>query len=351
MRPTVLVIEDDPLAARLLERQLEPEGYDVAIAHHGLEGLKLARTTPPSLVLLDLMLPGLDGFEVLSRLRSEPGTAGIPVIIVTAKSQATDRQTATRVGANAFLSKPFQRSELLDLVHSLVQAQEEQPAGPGAGVILIGAHGVEPGPVTVFLGLALQDRGERVTVVDFRPFSAEHCLLLDVTPRPAPASLRDPAARDQLPALTVRHPSGLHLLNNLEGTGEAGQFTPTDTAAVLDRLISSGAFVLADLPLYPPEVLQRAAERCDLLLLVARGDPATLAAARSALTLAERAGADPERISLVIVGPRADQSAAELGPAILGTVPIGAARDDPAFDVLAERLQQLRSSLPRGEGR
>lgn len=87
MQSTILVIEDDPMASRLVELMLAHEGYQVVIAPNGLQGLEMAQTDPPDLVLLDLMLPGLDGLDVLSQLQAEPLTADIPVIVVSSKSQ------------------------------------------------------------------------------------------------------------------------------------------------------------------------------------------------------------------------------------------------------------------------
>lgn len=124
---TILVIEDDPLTASLVEMTLSTEGYQVLTAPHGFQGLKMAQETPPDLILLDLMLPGLDGFEVLNRLRADPQTAGVSVVILSAKDQLSDRQFAERLGADAYLTKNYDREELLDLVRSLLHgAPEEQ---------------------------------------------------------------------------------------------------------------------------------------------------------------------------------------------------------------------------------
>ncbi len=120
MEPTILLIDDDPMVARLVQLMLEPEGYQLTVAPNGLEGLKIAQINPPDLLLLDLMLPGQDGFQVLHQLRAEPRTADIPVIVVSSKSQPTDKQTATEIGANAYLAKPYKRAELLSLIRSLL---------------------------------------------------------------------------------------------------------------------------------------------------------------------------------------------------------------------------------------
>lgn len=125
-KPVILLIEDDPLSASLVELLLNHEGYQVLTATNGFHGLRMAQASPPDLILLDLMLPGIDGFEVLNRLRADPQTAAVPVIILSAKSQPSDKRTAARIGANAYLSKSYKRAELLDLVHSLLEESAEK---------------------------------------------------------------------------------------------------------------------------------------------------------------------------------------------------------------------------------
>ena len=87
----ILIIEDDPHTARLMKVTLSRQAYEVTIAQNGLVGLKIIREEPPNLVLLDLMLPGLDGFEILSQIRANPGTEELPVVIVSAKSLRSSR--------------------------------------------------------------------------------------------------------------------------------------------------------------------------------------------------------------------------------------------------------------------
>ncbi len=121
MKPTVLLIEDDPMAARIVEMVLGPERYQIVTVPNGRRGLEMAQANPPDLILLDLMLPGQeDGFEVLRRLRAESKTTDVPVIVVSSKAQPADRETAANIGANAYLTKPYKRAELLSLIRSLL---------------------------------------------------------------------------------------------------------------------------------------------------------------------------------------------------------------------------------------
>jgi DNA-binding response OmpR family regulator len=105
---------------RYLTHILEKEGYEVVSSSNGLFGLRKAREENPSLLLLDVMLPGLDGFEVCHRLREDPVTAKIPVIMLSAKGQDTDKAAALKVGANEFYAKPADRLVLLAKIAELL---------------------------------------------------------------------------------------------------------------------------------------------------------------------------------------------------------------------------------------
>jgi two-component system cell cycle response regulator len=120
MERTILLIEDDPLSARLVDLILKSEGHQVIMVQDGLRGLAVAQATPLDLILLDLMLPGIDGFEVLRRLRADPKTADVKVVVVSAKSQPADKERAAELGIAAYLTKPYRKIELLQVVRSLL---------------------------------------------------------------------------------------------------------------------------------------------------------------------------------------------------------------------------------------
>ena len=111
MTHKILIIEDEQQIARVLQLELQFEGYDTALVHTGTDGLLAFHDGDWDLVLLDLMLPGLDGFEVLKRIRKQNET--IPVILLTAKNQIQDKVTGLDLGANDYITKPFEFDELL----------------------------------------------------------------------------------------------------------------------------------------------------------------------------------------------------------------------------------------------
>jgi two-component system phosphate regulon response regulator PhoB len=113
VKQKILVVDDEPEAVELVEFNLKQSGYDVATAADGAEALKKTRALLPSLIVLDLMLPEMDGLEVCKMLRRDPATAAIPIIMLTAKAAEIDRVLGLELGADDYLIKPFSPRELV----------------------------------------------------------------------------------------------------------------------------------------------------------------------------------------------------------------------------------------------
>jgi CheY-like chemotaxis protein len=123
--PRVLIADDNPQNAELLDAHLDGTGWDTRIAANGEETLAVAREWRPDVVLLDVMMPKLSGFEVCKRLRADPGTASAGVLMVTALDQPTDVERAVAVGTDDFLTKPIHKTELIVRVRALLAAKDE----------------------------------------------------------------------------------------------------------------------------------------------------------------------------------------------------------------------------------
>jgi len=117
----ILLIEDDPAARRLVGYALEQEGHEVLTASNGIEGLKKAKEEAPELLVLDVMLPGLDGFEVCHRLRKEEATVDLPILMLSAKAQECDIATGRKMGADDYLTKPADPLEIASRVAALLE--------------------------------------------------------------------------------------------------------------------------------------------------------------------------------------------------------------------------------------
>jgi two-component system alkaline phosphatase synthesis response regulator PhoP len=120
MAKKILVIEDDPAISRLVDYTLRHEGYEVVTAANGLEGIRKARNEAPDLVILDVMLPGMDGFEICHQLRSDPDTEQLLILMFSAKAQDVDKNTGLKVGADDYLPKPAAPAEIVSRVAKLL---------------------------------------------------------------------------------------------------------------------------------------------------------------------------------------------------------------------------------------
>ena len=120
MERTVLIIEDEKLIIVSTQMVLEAAGFRVESATNGEEGIAKARSRAPDLILLDIMMPGIDGWETLTRLKRDQATAGIPVVIFTAREHARGHQKSSEMGAADYFRKPFEPDELIELVEKHV---------------------------------------------------------------------------------------------------------------------------------------------------------------------------------------------------------------------------------------
>jgi two-component system alkaline phosphatase synthesis response regulator PhoP len=124
MAKKILVIEDDPAISRLVDYSLRHEGYEVISATNGLVGIRKAHNEAPDLIILDVMLPGMDGFEICHQLRTEKDTAQLPILMFSAKAQEIDKNTGLKVGADDYLPKPAAPAEIVKRVEKLLAKKE-----------------------------------------------------------------------------------------------------------------------------------------------------------------------------------------------------------------------------------
>jgi len=117
-----LVVDDSAVIRELIAVNLQLEGLDVTTAGDGESALELARTTRPDVITLDVMMPRMTGFEVVERLRADPDIAGIPLVMVTGRAQAVDLARGEEMGVDAYLTKPFEPAELIEVVTRLARS-------------------------------------------------------------------------------------------------------------------------------------------------------------------------------------------------------------------------------------
>ena len=130
MKETILIVEDEKDIVKMLDYNLKKEGYKVLVAHDGEDAIDAAATKHPDLILLDLMLPGVDGLEVCKELKSERKTVSIPVIMLTAKSQESDKVVGLELGADDYVTKPFSPRELIARIKAVLRRGKEKDKLP-----------------------------------------------------------------------------------------------------------------------------------------------------------------------------------------------------------------------------
>ncbi len=160
--PTILVVEDDPDIAALIRHYMEKAGYAVAALSSGAAAIQQLRTEGlPDLVVLDLMLPDFDGLMICQAMRSEPRTAAIPIIMLTARAEEADRIRGLELGADDYVTKPFSPRELVARVGALLRRLER--ASPTSAVLRYGSITVDANAHTV----TVDDREVKLTAKEF----------------------------------------------------------------------------------------------------------------------------------------------------------------------------------------
>lgn len=135
MPPTVLLVDDEPNILLSLKFLMQKEGYEVLVAENGGEAMAIARQRLPDLVILDVMLPSPNGYEVCQAMRGDPQLTGIYILMLTAKSNPAEREKGLAMGADDYVSKPFSNRELVDKVRvilgsNLAVSRDEQQKAP-----------------------------------------------------------------------------------------------------------------------------------------------------------------------------------------------------------------------------
>jgi len=221
MPTIILVVDDDSSTLRLLGYMLERGGFQVKMAGDGEDGLAMAYQQPPNLVILDVMMPGLNGYQVCERLRADPRTAHVPIIILTARSQRIDQQTALEAGADLYLSKPITPDQLVEKVNELLSRPTDVPPPIAAKILaaqiisvfsLRGGVGVTSLAANLAVALAQQYQLP-VPLVDLALPVGHLATMLNLRPRRTIAHLLagrvdSEAIKDHL----LPHPSGVRLL-------------------------------------------------------------------------------------------------------------------------------------------
>ncbi|MBC7226060.1 MAG: response regulator [Thermoflexales bacterium] len=277
----ILVVDDNADLLQMIRMLLEERGgHEVILSAEGEDGLAKARANPPDLAIIDVMMPGMNGYEVCRQLRKNPATAQIPIIILTARGQPVDRETALAAGADEYIAKPVTMAELLERVNRLLTARVAPRVAGGTIAVLSLRGGVGVTTLAVNLAITLaRSSPNQVCLVDFSPSSGHDALQLGLRPDPnwsALALLTSGPGSATIRNYLLTHPSGVHLLASPFVPIVGGGLSPEMVRAVLAALRENFLYVVADLPAVLTEGVMTALESADAILLVTAADPPAL---------------------------------------------------------------------------
>jgi DNA-binding response OmpR family regulator len=305
MASRILVVDDDPNALRLIGYSLQQEGYEVLTASNGLDGLALVKQQHPDLVVLDVMMPDVDGFEVCRRLRDDPATRQLPIILLTAKGQASDKITGFRAGADDYVVKPADPNELVARVGALLTRASYAKRLEGRVVAFMGAKGgVGTSTVAVNVAASMGRAGHKVVLADLRGSFGTVCLSLGIRPRASVGWLfHEGQARTQrdIVGALADHPTGIEVLASPQDTDEYVELTPAIASSIVAALRDHAAFVVLDLPAGLSSWQRDTLQMSDFVALVTEQDPVSLACAKMALTVLKVHDTTPSHIGTVLV--------------------------------------------------
>jgi pilus assembly protein CpaE len=310
MPAKILVVDDDPNVQRLLTYTLRQEGYEVVTAADGAEAIRLFGVEHPDLLLLDVMLPKLDGYAVASRIRSEEGTGHTPIIMLTAEREVEQKVKGLRAGADDYLVKPFHPAELLARIKSLLVrfAPTEVAVGrPPLGRILAfyGAKG-GVGTTTIAINAAIalhRELGRRVALVDGNLQFGDHRVFLDLglDRKSIVDVVQAPSIDvDLLKTVLVHHDSGIDLLLAPPSPETAELVRQDDLPQILDVLRNLYDYVLIDIDKRLDEINLRVLDAADTIFVVMTADLSCLKNVRLVLETIGHLGYEGAKVHLVL---------------------------------------------------
>jgi CheY-like chemotaxis protein len=255
----ILIVDDDVDTLRLVGMMLETEGFDIIAAKTGKRAIEIAGSESPDLIILDVMMPELDGYAVTSQLRTDQATRGIPILIFTAKTGHDDKMLGLELGADIYLTKPISTRELVTHVNQLLSPGEESeqiiptPVPEGVVAVMAAKGGMGVSTIALNLGVSIYKKtAERVIVADLRPGQGSLALELGYDRQASSNSLlKLPPARIN-PQLVeeklIDHSSGITLLFSSPQLRDAKYSSRIENLEIITRLLPQFAsYTILDL--------------------------------------------------------------------------------------------------------
>jgi pilus assembly protein CpaE len=323
---TILVVDDSPLATKIMSTLFTREGYEVLTAGSGEEALEHLGRVTPDLVVTDIMMPGIDGYELCHQIRVRPHLRGIPVLAITTVNELEAKLRGVEVGVDDFVPKNTPTQELLARVEALLtrrgQSDSLPPPSPDAPrrtgrVVAFFSLKGGCGRTTLATNSALllaRLSGDTVGLLDLALEQGSAELFLDVIPRVDLGTLAgDEVAPEALTADEVRrlvtmHPGGVALLGAPRYPEDAERVSPDLTTAALAAMTGAFGLVVVDTPCSFNEHVLRVLESADLVVLVATSDLTGAKATSTTLRIFQDLKIPDQRLVVVLNAPNGQSS-------------------------------------------
>lgn len=315
MAEKILIIDDDVDTLRLVGLMLQRQGYQIIAASNGSQGLAKALEERPNLILLDVMMPDMDGYEVTRRLRKNPATVAIPILMFTAKSQLDDKVSGFEVGADDYLTKPTHPTELQSHVKALLARAAPRDPG-GLATAILEHRGYIIGVLSARGGLGVSSLASNLAAALFTRVQAD-VILAELTPGqgtlatdlgiPNQKDLTEmlqgtpvEVTREKVQSSLVQHASGIKFLPASEKPSDVTLISQVHNyEALTARLGSLARFVVLDLGIGLPNFVQKLLPLCHERLVVVEGTPGTIQ--HTKLLIDEIAGLNIDRKTISVV--------------------------------------------------
>ena len=294
MAEKILIIDDDVDTLRLVGLMLQRQGYHISAASNGSQGLAKALEERPDLILLDVMMPDMDGYEVTRRLRKNPATASIPILMFTAKTQLDDKVTGFEVGADDYLTKPTHPTELQAHVKALLARTAQRETGSTvATTALHEQHGYLIGVISARGGLGVSTLAANLAASLFTRVQGD-VVLAELTPgqgtlgmdlgAPGQKGLTEilqgsvaEVTLEKVQSSLVPHNSGIKLLLASENPRDVTLISQVQNyEALITRLAALSRFIVLDLGVGLPAFVQKILPMCNEQMVVLEGAPSTI---------------------------------------------------------------------------
>ena len=314
MPAKILIVEDDLQSLKLIGLMLQRRGHTIIAAQGGVQALAKTESDQPDVVILDIMMADLDGFEVCRRLRSNPKTSHVPIMMFTAKTMVSDKVAGFQAGADDYLTKPIHPNELASRVEAILQrSMTSQPAAaPSGAARVIGFFGVKGGVGTTTLALnvaaalASTPPPRRVILADLQSSAANVAIQLGLDPSSGLTTLLKSPAQEIEPTLVgqhlIRHSSGVRLLlPSLDMRVGRAMLPTAQVTAIIRSLSRLGQTVILDLGSTIDEGTLAALSQCQQIVLALEPQRIDVITAQNLIGELDRRGISRDRLIIAVI--------------------------------------------------